>query len=426
MARTRARARRSAAAAAVVALLAAACGSGGADGGEGRTLDVWIMQGTHPDATAYFDDVARQFREETGARVDVEFVPWADAHDKFVTAIAGNTMPDVAEVGTTWTLEFAGAGALMDVSDRVGSTDAYVPSLTEAGTLDGGLYGVPWYAGVRSVLYRTDVFDELGLEQPTTWAELRETAIEISERRDDMTAFPVPGDAVYQMLPFVWGSGGDIATSSGPTWTSGLDGAQAREGLSFYTDLALQDGVSSTGAATWMETDLQDEFISGDVAMMVAGSWTPKAILEANPDLEGRIGAFPVPGPDGGLSPSFLGGSHLSVFNSADDPDLAWSYVELLTNDENARRWSQATTYFPGKQEQLQPYTSSDDPLVQPFAEQMSEAGRGLPATENFGKVQGDMVLQAMLQDILNEEASVEEATARAAEQVEQTLNEGA
>ncbi|MUL43026.1 sugar ABC transporter substrate-binding protein [Streptomonospora sp. PA3] len=428
MARTRARRpQAAAAAAAALTLLATACGAAGSDGrghGEGETIDVWVMEGTHPDATAYFDDIGKRFRKVTGAGVNVEFVPWADAHDKFVTAIAGDTMPDVAEVGTTWTLEFAGAGALMDVSDRVGSTDAYVPGLTEAATLDGGLYGVPWYAGVRSVVYRTDVFADLGLKEPTTWEELRQTALTVSRERPDMTAFPVPGGSVYQMLPFVWGNGGDIASSSGGRWTSGLDSAEAREGLSFYTGLALEDGLSSTGAATWKETDLQDNFTSGDVAMMIAGSWTPAAMIEANPDLEGKIGAFPIPGPDGGHSPSFLGGSHLAVFNAAENPDLAWSFVETLTNDENARRWSEATTYFPGKKEQLEPYTSSEDPLVQPFAEQMSEAGRGLPATQNFGKVQGDMVLAAMLQDILNEEATVEEATGRAAGEIEKILNE--
>ncbi|MFD0774415.1 sugar ABC transporter substrate-binding protein [Streptomonospora algeriensis] len=422
MARTRVRRLRAAAAASALALLASACGGGG--DGEGQTLDVWIMEGTHPDATAYFEGIGERFREKTGAEANVEFVPWADAHDKFTTAIAGNTMPDVAEVGTTWTPEFAGAGALTDLSDRVGPTGAYVPGLTEAGTLDGGLYGVPWYAGVRAVIYRTDVFAALGLEEPTTWEELRETAVTVSEERDGMTALPVPGAAVYQALPFIWGNGADIASSSGGRWNSGLDSSAARAGLSFYTGLALEDGVSSTGAGTWKETDLQDNFISGDVAMMIGGSWTPAAILEAAPDLEGKIGAFPIPGPDGGYSPSFLGGSHLSVFSAADNPDLAWSYIETVTNDDNARRWSKATTYFPGKQKQLEPYTASDDPLVQPFAEQMSEAGRGLPATENFGKVQGDMVLEAMLQDILNEEATVEEATARAADEVESILNE--
>ena len=35
-----------------------------------------------------------------GTKVDIQFVPWAQAHDKFVTAIAGGKVPDVAEMGT--------------------------------------------------------------------------------------------------------------------------------------------------------------------------------------------------------------------------------------------------------------------------------------------------------------------------------------
>ncbi|MFC3999170.1 sugar ABC transporter substrate-binding protein [Nocardiopsis sediminis] len=407
---------------ATLTLVATSCGSGA---GEGDALEVWIMEGTNPDATAYFDDIGEQFTQETGVDVNVEFVPWADAHERFVTAMAGGTAPDVAEVGTTWTPEFADAGGLVDLTERVGDTEAYAAGLAEAGTVDGALYGLPWYAGVRSILYRTDVFEELGLEPPTTWEELRDAAVTISEERDDLIAFPVAGDAEYSVLPFVWGAGGEIAEQGADgTWTSGLDSAEAREGISFYTDLALEDDVSSTGATTWKETNLQEEFIAGNVAMTIAGSWTPKAILEEAPDLEGNIAAVPIPGPDGGYSPSFLGGSHLAVFTGTPDEDLAWSYLETLTSTENAARWSEETTYFPGRQEQIQPYTESDDPLVQPFAVQMSEAGKGVPASQNYGRVQGEMVVQTMVQAILNERASVDDATTTAAEDIESILNE--
>ena len=70
-------------------LTACAGGSNGGDGGdvsaEGETLNVWIMEGTNPDSDAFFDEVGEAFTEETGAKLDVEFVQWADAHDRFVT-----------------------------------------------------------------------------------------------------------------------------------------------------------------------------------------------------------------------------------------------------------------------------------------------------------------------------------------------------
>ncbi|RCV50180.1 sugar ABC transporter substrate-binding protein [Marinitenerispora sediminis] len=409
-----------------VTLAATACGTGGPSGA-GQTLDVWIMEGTHPDATAFFDEVAAEFEATTGAQVNVEFVPWADAHDNFVTAIAGGTAPDVAEVGTTWTPEFADAGALADVTERAGDTSDYVPGLLEAGTLDDRLYGVPWFAGVRAVVYRTDVFEELELEEPTTWEELREVATTIQEEREDMAGFPVPGGAMFSALPFVWGAGGDVAVQAEDgTWQAEIDSPESREGIRFFTDLALEDGLSTTGATTWLETDMQDAFIRGDSAMMIAGSWAPAAIMETDPELEGRVGAFPIPGRDGGYSPSFLGGSHLSVFNGSEDEELAWQYVQLLTGDEFARRWTEETSYFPGRQSQLAPFTESEDPLVSPFAIQMSEAGHGVPVTSAWGQVEGQRVVQTMVQAILSGDASVEEATATAAESIEETLNGGA
>src|SRR5690349_13548517 len=102
---------------AVATLGLAACAGGGADtggavDGEGQELTVWIMKGTNPDASAFYDEVSSAFEDETGATVKIEEIQWADAHDRFVTSIAGGTTPDIAETGTTWTAEFADAGAL--------------------------------------------------------------------------------------------------------------------------------------------------------------------------------------------------------------------------------------------------------------------------------------------------------------------------
>src|SRR5919201_5509676 len=171
---------------AALSLLAAACGNDSSDSdsfaksgeedvkAEGETLTVWIMEGTNPDATPFFKEVGTAFTKETGAKLDVQFVPWAEAHDKFINSIAGGTTPDVAELGTTWTPEFADAGALLDLTDQVDAANLsadLVPGLVEAGTVDGQLYGMPWYAGVRSIVYRTDIFEKHNITPPTTWDE---------------------------------------------------------------------------------------------------------------------------------------------------------------------------------------------------------------------------------------------------------------
>ena len=119
------------AATALTAATLAACGSdsGGSSepadfddetiSADGETLTMWIMEGNAADYDPYFEDLGTAFIDETGAKLDVQYIPWTAAHDKFTTAMAGGTTPDVAEVGSTWTGEFGEAGGLYDLSDEV-------------------------------------------------------------------------------------------------------------------------------------------------------------------------------------------------------------------------------------------------------------------------------------------------------------------
>lgn len=415
---------------ATAALGLTACAGGGSGSGDvsadGQTLTVWIMQGTNPDSEAFFKEVGSAFKKETGATLKVEYVQWADAHDRFVTSIAGNTTPDVAETGTTWTAEFADAGALApigDYVDKAGLKDDLVQGLADSGTYDGELYGMPWYAGVRSIVYRTDVFEELGLKAPTTWQEIIDAGTAIKAAKPDMIPFPVPGDAEFTAYPWVWGAGGEVSELDGDTWKSGLASDDSRKGIQFWTDLATKYDLSSSGATTWKETDVLDNFVQDKVAMAIMGSWTPATIVQKNPELEGKFAAIPIPGEDGGMSPSVLGGSHLSMFNTSKNKDLAFQFIEMMTTGKYATEWAEQTGYFPGQTSLLSDATESDDPLVKPFAEQFVDGGASLPVTPKFGAVQAKKTTNAMIQAILSGAKSVDQATTDAAKEMDDIMN---
>jgi N,N'-diacetylchitobiose transport system substrate-binding protein len=411
----------------LLAVTTAACAGGGGGEPEGDgTLNVWIMQGTNPSAEDFFADVSTAFEEETGATLDVEFVEWADAHDRFVTSIAGGTTPDVAETGTTWTPEFADAGALAPLDEYVdgaGVGDDLVEGLVEAGTYDEQLYGMPWYAGVRSLVYNTEMFEKAGVEPPTTWAELEDAAAALKAEYPDKIAVAVPGDAEFTVYPWVWGAGGEVATLEGETWTSHLDSPESQEGIEFWTGLATEGGYSSEGATTWRETDVLDAFAAGDVGMAVMGSWTPGAIVDANKEMEGKFAAVPIPGQDGGIAPSVLGGSHLSMFETAEDKELAFAFIEMMTTGEFAQQWGEQSGYFPGQVSLLDETLKSTDPLVAPFAQQFVEGGASVPVAPTYGAVQAKLTTSTMMQSILSGEADVETASTAAAEEMTNVLN---
>lgn len=374
----------------------------GQKSGAGKTLSVWIMEGTNASPDKYIDTLKAKFKEKTGADLDVQMQPWASAHDKFVTAIAGGTAPDVAEIGTTWTPEFAELGALADLSSRVGDTKQnLVPGLVDAGTLDGKLYGMPWYAGIRSFIYNKELFEKAGIQAPPkSWDELS-NAIEKLQALDGVIPFPVAGGSPLGFIPFIWGAGGELATQNGENWTSAIDSAASVEGIKFYTDLALTKGASTPAANTWKETDALKAFEEGNVGMIISGSWTISKIKQDAPDLVAKVGAFGIPGQDGQLANSFAGGSHLGIFASSEHQDLAWELVQLMTTGDLAQQWAEESNFFPGDAQLLDSYLNSDDEVVQVFAKQMKDASASVPVTPKWGAVEGAQIIPTLLQEVL-------------------------
>lgn len=411
----------------LMSLALVACGGGSspssegsASGGsaDGKKLTVWIMEGTNADATAYFDKIKSDFKAKTGADVDVQFVPWTAAHDKFTNAIAGGTTPDVAELGFTYTPEFAEAGALADLTDKMaaaGLDKGMIQAATDAGTYEGKVYGAPWYAGVRAFLYNKDIFAKAGIAKPpATWAELQDAVTKIKKTQPDVVPFPVLGASEFTVYPWIWGAGGEIATQDGDKYTAAINSAQAQEGLSFYTDLALKHNSSTAAAATWNEKDALTNFQQGKVGMVMNGSWTPAAIQKNAPDFYSKVGAFPIPGKTSGLSATAVGGSHLSVFEKSENKDLAWQFVQMMVTGDASKKWATETHFFPCDQAGVDSLVASTDPLVAPFAKQMKEAGKTVPAVPAFAKIQANKTVVNMMNSILTGKADVKTATEKA------------
>ena len=92
----------------------AGCSSGSEDGK--TTITVWGMG----EEAKSLPKIAEEFEKENPKiDVKVQALPWDQAHDKLLTAVASKKGPDVVQMGTTWIPEFASAGALKDLTPHV-------------------------------------------------------------------------------------------------------------------------------------------------------------------------------------------------------------------------------------------------------------------------------------------------------------------
>lgn len=80
----------------------AACGSSNNSAKDSEVLNIWGMG----DEVKQLSKMTDKFTDETGIEVKIQSIPWSNAHDKLLTAVASKSGPDVLQMGTTWMPEF--------------------------------------------------------------------------------------------------------------------------------------------------------------------------------------------------------------------------------------------------------------------------------------------------------------------------------
>src|SRR3954464_4835237 len=136
-------------------------------------ITVWLMsdaQTSWPEAVAAAN---RAFKaKHPDADVDVQYQGWGDYKTKFEATLSSGSGPDVLEFGNSDVPKYSAAGALAALTPGDFPNSAtWLSALTKAGSYGGKLYAVPYYAGARGVIYRTDQYKAAGIKPATSLAQ---------------------------------------------------------------------------------------------------------------------------------------------------------------------------------------------------------------------------------------------------------------
>ncbi|HEU4840865.1 MAG TPA: extracellular solute-binding protein, partial [Ilumatobacteraceae bacterium] len=186
-----------------------------APAGDGETIRLWLNANDTPQEIVDYA-IAEFNKLHPDVTVQLERQQWTGLVEKLTTALSGNDAPDIVEFGNTQAQTFEAAGAVADLSDKAADLggDDFLTSLLEAGTYDGKLYAVPYYAGARIVVYRKDLFEAAGIEVPTTLEEFLAAGTKLKADNASTPNFSgiyLPGKNWYAVLSYIWDKGGDIA-----------------------------------------------------------------------------------------------------------------------------------------------------------------------------------------------------------------------
>lgn len=416
--------------------------TGPTDGATGVKLNVWLVSDPkdNPQWMAIINNATAAFKAKTGADINIQWQTWGNHLTNLDAALSGSgdNVPDVIEFGNTEAAKYAFNGALADVSSVKSSFDnnaTWLTGLSAPCTQDGHLYCIPYYAGTRTLIYRTDLLTAAGVTAPPkTWADFTAALDKVkaaNASNANFVTFNMPGKDWYQAGSFIYGQGGSLAVKgSDGKWKGNLEDPKSVAGLQQWSDLV---GKYSTAAShTKDESDQDTLFETANVGFEYDSAWHSGAVQQVhqNPNdpksplqdtkVKGKVDTMPLPGVSADkASPAFLGGSVLGIAAKSKYQALAAQWIQDYTNSaSNAAEG--ALGNLPNNQTDL---AKAVGPAISQQVADQAASSWFTPVAPNWADVESSNVLQNMLESIATGQATVAAAAKTADDKITSILN---
>ncbi|WP_330304925.1 MULTISPECIES: extracellular solute-binding protein [unclassified Streptomyces] len=386
------------------------------------TLRVWLFQEVNnaPKQKVVDAAVATFKKAHKDTKVTIEYIPVETRAQRIKAAFNDpKSAPDVIEYGNTDTAGYVKDGGLADITkeftDWSESKDTD-PTARQSVTVDGKIYGAPYFVGVRALYYRTDVLKELGLEVPKTQAELAEAARKIHAARPDLYGLAVGGAYTYGAMPFIWSQGGELAEGKGGSYASTIDSADAQKGIKAYTSLFGDTNCPAAKCAGMGGNDTVTAFASGKAGMAIGGDFSHAAIEAGK--VKGKYAVVPLPGlTSGSVAPAFAGGNNIGVLKSTSHRTLAIDLMEQLASKKTQGELFDAMGFLPTYTD-VREEVAAKEPFVAPFVKTLAAGAKFVPASPAWAQIDASLVLPTMFQEIVSGKKDVAAASKDAAKKM--------
>lgn len=367
--------------------------------------------------------------EIEGVTVNTLPTDWGNYYDQIIAAYAGGTPPDIHVLHRHRVPQFAGLGALADLSDDLAAAgidvNDWAPAALDAVSYNGGIYGVPMDFHANLWHVNMDLMAEAGLVDdsgapilPSSPAELLEHARMVQEATGqdylaaDFAQFPI---GVRLVLALMWQQGANIFDGD----TATIDNEAARNSITAMTQLF--DAGYANPQLNY--ADSQQAFLNGEAAILVNGTWvvdfyTAEAANADVPLANYYVADFPTLFDEGAT----WADSHMWAVPASLQADEAGYQAALrvlaFINDHNID-WAR-TGHMAVRSSVLESEAYAGLPHRAEYAGTAAIA-RDTPPSENYGAIQD--VLNRELQAIWLTGKPIDEALADAQAEVQDLLD---
>lgn len=201
----------------------------------------------------------------------------ADYYTKLQTTIAGGTAPDLFWLSQEFVAQYAGLGAIADITDAVDGSDApaadtedYFPAVLRTSMYEDRLYGLPWIAQPVMLYYNPKLLEAAGVEEPNDdfdWDAFKAACEKITD-----PAKEVYGTSFNSWPPihmFMWQAGGE--TINEDLTECPIDTPESIAGADYYASIIYKPEYA-VPEATIGEQGFGEMVKAGKVAYFYGGA----------------------------------------------------------------------------------------------------------------------------------------------------------
>lgn len=329
------------------------------------------------------------------------YVPFADYEKQLTLGIASGELPDLVILDGCSMASFIELGLFGDISDADINWDEYIPGPLESTMLDGKHYGIPFATNCTALYYNKDMFDEAGIDYPdenTTWDEFREMAKALT--KDGVYGFGNAAtntdEGTFQCLQWLYTAGGSYTDIE-----SGVDAFTLMQEM-------IEEGSWTKECVNWTQSDVNNNFMAGNLAMQQNGPWQIPGIEANAPDLNYGVTVLPKKDAEAGQATSILGGENMGVVNK-DDTSGAEAFLKYYDQtDVMVEAMKQYGSYPPKTEAAQDPYWT-EDPIQQAFLLQIETS---IPRGPSASWPSYSSAIQTGFQEVMTSAKTPEQAAA--------------
>ena len=354
-------------------------------------------------------------------KIEVEVLPSGEIHKKFLATFASGNGPDVLRVEPSILPVLIKASALKPLDEYLADWDEATRNdfFDWNGTVaDGKKMVLPIAANVFTLLYRTDLFAEKGLQPPKSWAEMTEVAkaLTTSDRWGFAYALGREGNYAQALIPpFVWGAGGEILDQDGKAAFNDAHGVDA---FTYLYDLAHTHKVAPTEVNTFNLEDVMQGFMAGNYAMIIDGA-NRYSTIQGSDTVKGKVGIAHIPSQSGDKpAPSYATGGWMLGLNARSEKSEAGAkFIKFYAGKQAQTILAEVAGDFPARKSVFDaPFMAAPDrAYLKEFANILATSSGGPLQSERFSQLMGVALIPAA-QEIFggaDVKASLDAAAAR-------------